>query len=203
MMQVFHIVMTIWVAVNGVLFGWLFFHALRIHRRTVSQLSGLLALVLALVSATFVIGSIQRLGLQAVEADLLPEGARTFFLTAWQLVLTAMGTTVAIVVLPRIGRAVGVLDRSERMVNVLIEQTPHDVDPAGWGLTRREHEVLELIGRGELSDAAIAEALFISAATAATHVRNILRKTGFSSRNELMFAAVSDADARSRGGDQD
>jgi len=49
------------------------------------------------------------------------------------------------------------------------------------GLTSREAEVLDLVGRG-LTNAEIAEELFISTKTASVHVSNILRKLGLKSR---------------------
>jgi predicted ATPase/DNA-binding CsgD family transcriptional regulator len=51
-------------------------------------------------------------------------------------------------------------------------------------LTPREREIVELVASGR-SNKAIAEELFISPATAARHVANILAKLGFSSRTEI------------------
>jgi DNA-binding NarL/FixJ family response regulator len=51
-------------------------------------------------------------------------------------------------------------------------------------LTRRERDVLELL-RLELSDAEIAQRLYVSLATVRTHARNIYRKLGVSGRREL------------------
>jgi DNA-binding NarL/FixJ family response regulator len=55
-------------------------------------------------------------------------------------------------------------------------------------LTRREVEVLMLVGRG-WSDPQIAEALFISPKTAAAHVANIKGKLGVQSRLEVALKA--------------
>ncbi|MPZ86256.1 MAG: hypothetical protein GEV28_40155 [Actinophytocola sp.] len=49
------------------------------------------------------------------------------------------------------------------------------------GLTAREAEVLDLLGRG-LTNPEIAGELFISTKTASVHVSNILRKLGLKSR---------------------
>lgn len=54
---------------------------------------------------------------------------------------------------------------------------------AGAGLTRREIQILELIAAGA-GNQAIADTLFVSHSTVATHVRNILRKIGARNRTE-------------------
>jgi predicted ATPase/DNA-binding CsgD family transcriptional regulator len=56
--------------------------------------------------------------------------------------------------------------------------------PAGSPLTRREQQVAELIAEG-LSNKEIASRLVISQRTAESHVENILRKLGFSSRARI------------------
>jgi predicted ATPase/DNA-binding CsgD family transcriptional regulator len=61
---------------------------------------------------------------------------------------------------------------------------PPDGGPSGDALTVREREVVALIAAGR-SNKAIAEELFISPATAARHVANILAKLSFSSRSQV------------------
>jgi DNA-binding NarL/FixJ family response regulator len=56
------------------------------------------------------------------------------------------------------------------------------------GVTEREREVLTLIGRG-LSNKEIADALFISAATAKAHVARLLTKLGARDRVQLVITA--------------
>src|SRR5262249_57602907 len=51
-------------------------------------------------------------------------------------------------------------------------------------LTPREHEVVALVASG-YSNKAIAKELFISTATAARHVANIMGKLGFNSRAQI------------------
>jgi DNA-binding CsgD family transcriptional regulator len=71
------------------------------------------------------------------------------------------------------------------------------VGPRGLGeLTRREREVLELLGYG-LSNPEIAERLFISPKTAEHHVSRILRKLDLRSRQEAASYAVRQAVGRS------
>ena len=52
------------------------------------------------------------------------------------------------------------------------------------GVTSREMDVLGLVAQG-LSNAAVAERLFVSPRTVETHVANLLVKTGAASRTEL------------------
>ena len=53
-----------------------------------------------------------------------------------------------------------------------------------FGLTRRELEIVQLIGQG-LTNKEIATKLVISIRTAEGHVQNILTKTGFSTRGRV------------------
>ncbi|MDR6676699.1 helix-turn-helix transcriptional regulator [Pseudomonas oryzihabitans] len=64
---------------------------------------------------------------------------------------------------------------------------------AADGLTRREREILRLVGRG-LSNAAIGQALCLSTHTVKSHMHNLLRKTGAANRAEaaLRFHAGQD-----------
>jgi len=64
--------------------------------------------------------------------------------------------------------------------------------PEGCVLTGREREVLDAMRSGALADSEIAEALYISRATAATHIRNILKKTGLHDRGDLLLIDPSD-----------
>jgi DNA-binding CsgD family transcriptional regulator len=67
--------------------------------------------------------------------------------------------------------------------------------PPASALTAREHEVVALLAAG-LSNRDIARELFISPATAARHVANILAKLGFSSRSQVAVWAASREDAQ-------
>jgi predicted ATPase/DNA-binding CsgD family transcriptional regulator len=62
--------------------------------------------------------------------------------------------------------------------------------PPGSKLTAREREVVALIALGR-TNKAIGEELFISPATAARHVANILGKLGFTSRSQIAAWAAS------------
>ena len=56
-------------------------------------------------------------------------------------------------------------------------------------LTARQQEVVALVCRG-LSNKEIARELRLSEGTTKVHVHNILVKTGFRSRTEIIFAAT-------------
>lgn len=56
-------------------------------------------------------------------------------------------------------------------------------------LTRREQEVLELLGKG-LSNAVIARQLFLSNSTVRVHIYNILDKLGLEDRNQAVIYAA-------------
>ncbi|MCU1371534.1 MAG: putative LuxR-family transcriptional regulator [Ilumatobacteraceae bacterium] len=71
--------------------------------------------------------------------------------------------------------------------------TRSDPSAAGAdGLTPREREVLDLVAEG-LSNAEVAERLYISPRTAAVHVSNILAKLGASTRTEAAAWAMRQA----------
>lgn len=84
-------------------------------------------------------------------------------------------------------RAVGEpIRKAERMMALLSSRVP-DRDLRELGLTDRELDVLAVVVRGRYRDQEIAEDLFISKATAATHIRNILKKAELSDRRDLLL----------------
>ena len=87
------------------------------------------------------------------------------------------------------------LRRSERALTVVLGAfTPETLNPRNLDLSIRELEVLAVIAAGKVSDQEIAEDLFISAATAGTHVRNILKKAGLHDRRQLVLVGLREAD---------
>jgi predicted ATPase/DNA-binding CsgD family transcriptional regulator len=81
-------------------------------------------------------------------------------------------------------------------VRLALGQRPEDAsqtaaaDLRAGGLTPREREVVSLLADGA-SNRAIAAKLFISPATAARHVANILAKLGFTSRSQIAAWAAA------------
>jgi len=70
----------------------------------------------------------------------------------------------------------------------LAEAGPEGAARAPAGLTAREREITALVGAG-LSNQEIADRLFISTATAKTHVNRAMMKTGSSDRAQLVVFA--------------
>ncbi|MFF4484738.1 response regulator [Streptomyces sp. NPDC001520] len=77
-----------------------------------------------------------------------------------------------------------------RLVATVRTRPPADAQPLPADLTRREREVLTLIGQG-LPNRAIAEKLFISEATVKTHINNLFAKAGIQDRADAVRRAIA------------
>lgn len=188
-------VLVVWVTLNLVLFTALFFYSLRLRRTSKSTSIESIASAFVLVSATLIIAAVQRLGIHAARVGLIASDWEDFFLLEYQLPLAIAGTATAVYAVTRLRVAMKRMEHGERMVNVLTESARFDREIHEWGLTKREMQVLDTIVSGRTSDDQIAEALFISSATAATHVRNILKKAGMSRRLDLMLVGSRGEDS--------
>lgn len=176
--------------VNGVLFAVLGVQSWRLGRRIASPRARTQAHILVLVCTAFVLASTLRIGLQLVEVGALSESTREVVLT-WVQFITGAGALLVIVpALWMLRRLTAVFAKTDQFVTVLTDKVTLDSSVSDAGLTARELEVLEHVAEGTLSDAELAQALYISPSTAATHVRNIMKKTGVRRRHELMLLAV-------------
>lgn len=81
-------------------------------------------------------------------------------------------------------RAAAMRERASGILRIFGVVPETDSPASAAPLTRREQEVADLIALG-LSNATIAQQLYLSPATVATHVSHILEKLGFSSRVEI------------------
>jgi len=179
-------------AVNAVLFTVLGVQSWRLATRIGSLRARTQAYLLALVCAAFVIGTTMRIGLQLVDVGVLEQGAREVLMTWVQLVTSTGALFIIVPALWMLRRLTAMFAKTDRFVTVLTDKVMLDASVSEAGLTARELEVLQHLASGTVSDAELAEALYISPATAATHVRNIMKKTGVNRRHELMLLAVED-----------
>lgn len=178
---------------NLVLFGGLVAWGVRYVRRERSPRIRALAWTLVAVSVAFVLVSLTRLSLIAIGLGWIPGSLGEFLDSGWvlvQSVLTLGIGILAVLVIQRTGRS---LRESERIVSLLSERLMDERSLKDFRFTSRELEVLEVIADGTFSDRDISEILYISPATAATHVRNILKKSGVKSRRELVLLLHSES----------
>lgn len=80
---------------------------------------------------------------------------------------------------------------TRRLIADFIRRPEAVPEPSPWpveGITEREREVLTLVGRGR-SNTEIAEDLFITVATAKSHVSRLLTKLGARDRVQLVITA--------------
>ncbi|MGO4417837.1 response regulator [Streptomyces sp. MCAF7] len=77
-----------------------------------------------------------------------------------------------------------------RLLATVRTRPPAGAQPLPPDLTRREREVLTLIGQG-LPNRAIAEKLFISEATVKTHINNLFAKAGIQDRADAVRRAIA------------
>lgn len=88
----------------------------------------------------------------------------------------------------RVVRSPGLLDFIQEIIRRVFRRPPPrpNPNPTPPLLTRRERQVLELVGRG-YTNREIADALGIAPETVKTHVANIRAKLGLSNKAELRY----------------
>ena len=182
---------TIIVSLNIVLFSALALWGLRLAAQEGSSRLRTLARALTVVSVAFVVSAVTRLLTLAVSEGWLTGTVEGFlaseFLLVQALAVTALGVSGLLVV----RKVAGPLRQVDQIVSVLTDRLPNDAPIATLGLTARELEVIAVIADGKLSDKQIAEVLYISPATAGTHVRNIMRKASVTSRRDLVLLTMT------------
>ena len=149
--------------------------------------------IIGLVYAAFLFGATYGLLLQAVRVGWLPDGLATFLLTVWPFVQVLGLMMLGVLIFVGARRVREEVDRAVLVVEILTGRIPADVSIDELKMTSREQEVMEAIVAGQLSDREIADALYISPATAGTHVRNILRKAGLHRRNDLLLLVTRES----------
>jgi DNA-binding CsgD family transcriptional regulator len=143
-----------------------------------------------------VVASVQDIGFQMTRLGWLSESVGVRFVTSIQALLVIGGFFFLVPVLLILRLLTKEFARVEALSDVLVNRLPPGVTIESAGLTRREIEVVGMVGAGYVSDREIAEQLTVSASTAATHVRNIMRKTGIRRRDDLALLALELSDDR-------
>lgn len=179
------------ISVNLVLFAGLAVWAIRLAVVEDQPRIRPLAWSLAVVALAFVLGAATRLLLVAVRIGWLSQDVGDFVTSEWHLVQSLVATALGVIGLLVARRFASPIRQADRFASAFSERVTGEVDLEALGLTKRESEVLAAIAAGKLSDQEIADELYISPATAGTHVKNILRKAGLSSRRDLALLVAS------------
>lgn len=186
------------VVVNSLAFLALLITSLRLRSREKYIWVRRLWTVVAFACGALVLGSIQRVALQAVAVGWLPESASATLTGDLQLTQSTVVLALLVWVFVIVKRLADSIEASERLTGSLLERVRH-VDPKSLHLTNREREVLALIGQGVTTDSALAEELHVSSSTVQSHVKSLLRKTELHSRVDLIALAILVGSAGSGG----
>lgn len=183
------------VVINSLAFLVLMVMSIRLGRREKYVWVRRLWLIIALACGALILGSIQRLALQAASIDLIPATVGDVFTSELQLIQSLAVLILLIFAFLTIRRLADSMDASERLSASLLDRVRH-IDPSRLDLTNREREVLALIGGGVATDSALAAELHISTSTVQSHVKSLYRKSGLRSRTDLIALAVLVESAR-------
>lgn len=164
--------------------------AFRMGQRIRTRFARLQSAIVVLLCAAGVISSIQDIGFQMTQMGWLSESVGKQFVGRIQAVLVVGGLIVIAPVLVILRKLTAEFAQTESLTDALVNRLPAGLSVEMAGLTPREREVVATIGEGNVSDSAIAATLFVSSSTAATHVRNIMKKTGIKRRGDLALLAL-------------
>lgn len=176
------------VLVNGVAFATILALSIRLRGREESPRVRRLWSVVAMVSAALVLGSAQRVIIQADALDWVSDTIGSLIVGEWQILQSLAAGGLAVAAFVTMKRLASSMATSERIAGSILDRVGH-VEPHKLDLTKREREVLATIGQGLLTDAELAGALHISVSTVQTHVKRLLRKTGLRRRQDLVAVA--------------
>ncbi len=177
------------VIVDSVGFVVLLILSVRLGRREKYVWVRRLWTIVAFACGALILGSIQRLAIQAVSVGWLPESAEEFATGDLQIVQSTVVLALLVGVFVIVKRLADSMAASERLSASLLERVRH-VDPKSLHLTNRESEVLALIGQGVTTDSDLAAELHVSASTVQSHVKSLLRKAELHSRMDLIALAI-------------
>ncbi len=147
------------------------------------------AMIVVLICGAGLVRSIQDIGMHAIRLGWLPLSTGGRLVSVLQAIIVLFGLAVLAPALIILRQLTSEFARTEVIADRFAGRLPKGVTTETAGLTKREVEVVEVVGSGLVSDREIADELTISTATAATHIRNIMRKTGVKRRADLTLLA--------------
>jgi DNA-binding CsgD family transcriptional regulator len=145
--------------------------------------------IIALACGAVVVGSLQRLSIQAVAVGWLPGSVEEAVTGDVQLAQSLVVLGLISMAFVTMGELSAGREASRRLTDSLLERVRH-VDPDKLRLTSRESEVLALIGEGVTTDSELAAQLHIAQSTVQSHVKRLLRETRLNRRTDLVAVAV-------------
>ncbi len=146
--------------------------------------------ILILLCGYGVVASLQDIGVQVTRLGWIDEDVGRQFTGNIHVVIVLGGLAVLAPVLWLLRKLTKEFAHIEAVTDNLVGRLPDGLTVETAGLTPRERDVVAAIGDGHLSDSQLSEALFVSPSTAATHVRNIMRKTGIKRRSDIALLAI-------------
>ena len=177
------------VVVNSLAFLALLIMAINLGRRERYVWVRRLWTIVALACGALVLGSIQRLALQARSVGWLPDSTRETVTSDLQLTQSLIVLALLFGAFATLKKLAASMEVSERLSASLLERVRH-VDPKSLHLTNRESEVLALIGQGVTTDSDLAAELHVSTSTVQSHVKSLLRKAELHSRMDLIALSI-------------
>lgn len=166
---------------------------LRLGTAIRTRFARLQALIVVLLCVAGLVASIEDIGFHLIRLGWLPESIGGRFLDVVQGLLVMGGLVLLGPILVILRRLTKEFARTEGVAEILVDRLPAGLSLETAGLTKRELEVVSVVGKGRVSDREIADELTISPATAATHLRNIMRKTGIKRRGDLALLLLDSA----------
>lgn len=177
------------VVVNIVLFAGLGWYALNSASKETAPDVRLLWRLAALPAFALVVGGLQRLAIQAARVGWIPENTLDFLLVEWQVGQSLIVAAIGIAMIVGMRRVAGRFSDVESVAGAMMNRIS-GIDLESLELTRREMEVLEVLGDSSLVDnKTLAEKLGVSADTVHSHVGSLLRKSKLSDRRDLAVVA--------------
>ncbi len=186
-MTAFLLAMTLLTDVFLVGIAW---RAWRFGQTIRTRFASLQTSIVMLLCGSGVIASLQDIGFQLTQLGWIDESVGRQFTGRIHAVIVIGGLAVLVPVLRLLRELTKEFALLEAVTDKLVGRLPKGVTMETAGLTPRECDVVHTIGTGQVSDSEIGAVLFISPATAATHVRNVMRKTGIKRRGDLALLAM-------------